>query len=53
MCGNAVPNWVLYVVALGDPLGMLPAASYGSLRRETTCSRELRFSFLRMFVTWW
>src|SRR5215210_3202006 len=29
------------------------AGSYRSLRREATCWRELRFSFLRMLVTWW
>jgi hypothetical protein len=29
------------------------AGSYRSLKREATCSRELRFSFLRMLVTWW
>jgi hypothetical protein len=26
---------------------------YRSRRREATCSRESRFSFLSMFVTWW
>src|SRR5215208_6982880 len=33
--------------------GVYSAGSYRSLRREATCWRELRFSFLRMLVTWW
>ena len=33
--------------------GVYFAGSYRSLRREATCWRELRFSFLRMLVTWW
>jgi hypothetical protein len=33
--------------------GVYSSGSYRSLRREATCLRELKFSFLRMLVTWW